>query len=224
MHFSLAKDLDTVPFGNLTTKSGRTGASHGALALAHFPCQSQRLVIPQGGAASLGIGLGKGETGKPLLQSATLLRWNRNCQAIFTKLDWRKRRIQERKIGIRSREDLSLSLSLSLLLLTSCKRLDSKSLSCCWKPTFGFAMERPTLTTLSASFHDKFVMLMMYATATVTLLDIPARLRESLSLKAAITNRDFHANSKLFCTVKARPRTILLANVRIQSRKESYDF
>lgn len=59
--------------------------------------------------------------------------------------------------------------------LTSVNLFSSKSCSCSWKPWFGLATDRPVRTTFSASFHDNCVTDIMYATATVTDRDMPAK-------------------------------------------------
>uniref|UniRef100_A0A2H1V9P7 SFRICE_002556 n=1 Tax=Spodoptera frugiperda TaxID=7108 RepID=A0A2H1V9P7_SPOFR len=47
---------------------------------------------------------------------------------------------------------------------------------CLWKPRLGLATARPARTTFRASRHVSGVTDIMYATATVTLRDIPAKL------------------------------------------------
>lgn len=65
---------DLSPFRRLSAETGRTGAAHGAFALAHLPRQGQGLVVPQSGAAVLGVGLGEAEARESLLQPTTFLR------------------------------------------------------------------------------------------------------------------------------------------------------
>lgn len=90
----------------------------------------------------------------------------------------------------------------------------SKSCSCLWKPMLGLAQDLAALTTDSASSQPKSVMVMMYATTNVTLLETPARLHEKrgarnrwstallqLQLKAPLPNQRHSRFAVLTATI-----------------------